>query len=381
MEAICQEGYLYCLHSDNYDVNFFKVGFTTDLNGRFSSYKTALLNPKFIMTCPALKDGQKPFIQKFNETCGKVTHPKLREQAVHAILNKYRVNHKHEFFRCTIEQVQRAFDHVQHMAPEDLMLVVQRGEAAIADKRDDRLQQRVHELEAALSEANKMLQVVSSQEKGALANERNMWKAKYFDKRKELEQYKELTQTVARNEADMKLASDFAELQGRFDDLHKKYKAALEKIEDLETPPVVAAPVVAAPVVAAPPVVAVPAPRPQTPPTKYRASFGIFYERHRKALPSCSDIDDELEASVKETKTKFSLSSFKAYTAPSGSNRKIWFEDFVFHCPTDADAKTLFKGVQTAMMKAAVKNDKCDANFSFVEVLLEKKVGGSYKTV
>ncbi len=115
-----RDGYLYCCASSILTEGFYKIGLTINLNQRLSHYQTPLLDPKFIITLPKCPSPSE-YDRKTNYPTNKLDLISLREDAVFKILSKYRVDAKREYFKCTKEQVQNAFDKVESMDKDQLI--------------------------------------------------------------------------------------------------------------------------------------------------------------------------------------------------------------------------------------------------------------------
>ena len=338
-----QPGYLYCLHSDNYAHDFFKVGFTKDLPSRLGHYKTSLFRPKFILTLPALRDKSAHFEHGINEPVEKILHMELKEKAVHTLLSHFRVDKCHEFFRCTAADVQKAFDAVKDMSPEDLLLVVQRGCILPDESRDtEKLQERIADLEAQLGTANKRIEILSNANGNAQVK---YWRTMYYEKCNEMARLKNLATACASSSTDTKLAAEFAELQEKYRELQSQYKATQEKLEQAQSrerspPP------------------SPPAPKPQQqaevpPPVEkksFRAEFDILYNKDKKDLPSCNKLFDIINPISTGMKEKLDISHSSIDVVFSGGNR-IVVVDAKFSAEDEKSAKTTVTSLKNKLVK------------------------------
>ena len=337
-----QPGYLYCLHSDNYAHDFFKVGLTKDLPSRLGGYRTSLLRPKFILTLPALRDKTSQFEHGINEPVDKILHMELKEKAVHTLLTHFRVDKCHEFFRCTAADVQKAFDAVKDMSPEDLLLVVQRGCLLPDESRDNgKLQERIADLEAQLSTANKRIEILGMANQNAKVK---YWRTMYYEKCNEMARLKNLATACASSSTDANLAAEFAQLQEKYREIQKKYEQTLEKLEEANSrapspPP-------------SPPVA-----KPQLPvavqkiDTKsFKADFEILYDKDKKDLPSCNKLFDILNPISTGMKEKLLLDGCSINVTFSGGNRTVEV-DTKFSADDEKSAKTCVTSLKNKLIK------------------------------
>lgn len=111
------QGYLYCCTINIKD--HYKIGKTANLKNRLKQFKTLIINPSFIFTCPPCQS-DKCFCNKTNKPLINVDLISLRERAVHKMLKEYRIHEKHEIFKCKLQDVSDAFVNVQTMNKETL---------------------------------------------------------------------------------------------------------------------------------------------------------------------------------------------------------------------------------------------------------------------
>lgn len=112
------QGYLYCCTINIKD--HYKIGKTVNLKKRLKNYKTSIINPEFIFTCPPCQT-EKCFCDKTNKPLIFIDLKSLRERAVHKMLKEYRIHEKHEIFKCKLQDVSDAFIKVQTMNKENLL--------------------------------------------------------------------------------------------------------------------------------------------------------------------------------------------------------------------------------------------------------------------
>jgi hypothetical protein len=100
-----KNGYIYCLYNPMYNNNgniIYKLGQTSNLSNRLSSYSTSYLEKsEFIITSENLLDKN------------------LAEKLLFEELRKYRINNNREFFNCNIEVIKEAFVNVQNFFIEN----------------------------------------------------------------------------------------------------------------------------------------------------------------------------------------------------------------------------------------------------------------------
>ena len=106
------QGFLYCCTTNIKD--HYKIGKTKNLNKRLNQYKTSIINPAFLITCPPCQNNV-CFCDKTNKPLNAFDFITLKERAVHKMLKEYRVEKNHEFFKCKIQDISVAFDKVQTM--------------------------------------------------------------------------------------------------------------------------------------------------------------------------------------------------------------------------------------------------------------------------
>jgi hypothetical protein len=386
-----QPGYLYCLHSDNYAHDFFKVGLTKDLPGRLGTYKTSLLRPKFILTLPALRDKTSHFEHGINEPVDKILQMELKEKAVHTLLTHFRVDKCHEFFRCTAADVQKAFDAVKDMSAEDLLLVVQRGCILPDESRDNaKLQARIADLEAELSTANKRIEILTkADDRGKLKYYRTM----YHEKCNEMARLKNLATACASSSTDTNLAAEFAQLQEKYREIQQQYKETLEKLEEVNSraPSPPPSPSVAKP---QPPVAAQqPVAKPQPPvavqkiDTKaFKAEFDILYDKDKKDLPSCNKLFDILDPISTGMKEKLFLDGCSINVMFSGGNRIVEV-DTKFSAGDEKSAKTCVTSLKNKLIKeikALIEKEiipKGDISVKGEDIVIKVKNGNKWQKI
>jgi hypothetical protein len=366
-----QPGYLYCLHSDNYAHDFFKVGLTKDLPSRLGTYKTSLLRPKFILTLPALRDKTSHFEHGINEPVDKILHMELKEKAVHTLLTHFRVDKCHEFFRCTAADVQKAFDAVKDMSPEDLLLTVQRGCILPDESRDNaKLQARIADLEAELSTANKRIEILSNANQGAQVK---YWRTMYHEKCNEMARLKNLATACASSSTDTNLAAEFAQLQEKYREIQKQYKETLEKLEEANS---------RAPSPPPSPPVAV-----QKIDTKsFKAEFEILYDKDKKDLPSCNKLFDILDPISTGMKEKLLLDGCSINVTFSGGNRIVEV-DTKFSAGDEKSAKTCITSLKNKFVKeikALIEKEiipKGDISVKGEDIVIKVKNGNKWQKI
>jgi hypothetical protein len=379
-----QPGYLYCLHSDNYAHDFFKVGLTKDLPGRLGQYKTSLLRPKFILTLPALRDKTSHFEHGINEPVDKILHMELKEKAVHTLLTHFRVDKCHEFFRCTAADVQKAFDAVKDMSPEDLLLTVQRGCILPDESRDNaKLQARIADLEAELSTANKRIEILSNANQGAQVK---YWRTMYHEKCNEMARLKNLATACASSSTDTNLAAEFAQLQEKYREIQKQYKETLEKLEEANSraPSPPPSPPVAKP---QPPVaVQQPVAVHKIDTKSFKAEFEILYDKDKKDLPSCNKLFDILDPISTGMKEKLLLDGCSINVTFSGGNRIVEV-DTKFSAGDEKSAKTCITSLKNKFVKeikALIEKEiipKGDISVKGEDIVIKVKNGNKWQKI
>jgi hypothetical protein len=93
-DNVSEYGYVYCLSNLSFDKDIYKIGFTKkDPYIRINQLNTTGVPVPFKL-----------------EIAKKVKHYKLKENAIHTMLSKYRVNNKREFFKIELQEIHNIFN-------------------------------------------------------------------------------------------------------------------------------------------------------------------------------------------------------------------------------------------------------------------------------
>ena len=109
-------GYLYVLTGNDMPTNKYKIGMTSNLNSRLSSFSSCVHGAKFVFTSTLMPDISS------------------KEQEVFSILKKYRCEPNREFFVCPLSEIQVAFEQVKNSSNNKTVVNIVNKNDKISEK-------------------------------------------------------------------------------------------------------------------------------------------------------------------------------------------------------------------------------------------------------